>query len=193
MRKKQLRKKYLSYLREISSEQKKQIELNMYERLWNSVYWQDAKTIGITWSQPFEWNTLPIIKKAWSEKKRITLPKVVEHKREMAFYEINDVLQVQKGYRSIMEPNANDDSFVPKEMIQLLIVPGIVFTYDGYRIGFGGGYYDKFLVDFEHETVALCSEKQIVTYIGHETHDQKVNVLITERRIIETNSSDGLC
>jgi len=174
------------------SEQKLQIELKMYEHLWNSGYWQDAKTIGVTWSQPFEWNTLPIIKRAWSEKKKIALPKVIEHKREMEFYKITDVSQMQKGYRTIMEPNTTEDSFVPKDKIQLLIVPGFVYTYDGYRIGFGGGYYDKFLVDFEHESIALCSEKQIVTYIGHEAHDQKVNALITERRIIETKRDAGL-
>src|SRR5690625_8014766 len=102
----------------------------------------------------------------------------------MESYKITDVSQMQKGYRTIMEPNTTEDSFVPKDKIQVLIVPGFVYTYDGYRIGFGGGYYDQFLVDFEHESIALCSEKQIVTYIGHEARSEERRVGIECRRLV---------
>lgn len=192
MQKRQLRERYLSYLRNVPLEEKQFIEKNMYDRLWNSSYWKDAQMIGITWSQRFEWNTLPIIERALNEQKRVALPKVNKRKHEIEFFSITDITSVEKGFVSIMEPIAYPHLFVPKQDIHLLIVPGIVFTRKGYRIGFGGGYYDRYLVDFANETISLCSEKQIVNEIAHEAHDQRVNILITERSMIETNADETL-
>lgn len=188
MPKKELRKKYISHLRSLSSVEKQVIERKMYENLWGTSYWQEANMIGVTWSQSFEWNTLPIIERAWEEEKRVAIPKVNELDRKMKFYEIKDTSEVEEGFRSLMEPNTNLTTFVPKKAIDLLIVPGVVFTTAGNRIGFGGGFYDRYLTDFQQRTLSLCSEAQIVEYIEHEVHDQRVQILVTEERIIETKN-----
>lgn len=156
----------------------------MIERLLNSSLWQSASQIGVTMARGFEWDTRPIIETAWKQNKEICVPKCNPQKREMTFYHLQNFDQLEVVYYHLLEPNPEQTVLANKEDIDLLIVPGIVFDKYGYRIGFGGGYYDRFLAEFTGKTASLVSTKQLVERLPAEAFDVPVQQLVNENSIM---------
>lgn len=152
------------------------------EQLVSSEYWEKAHTIGITISQGLEWDTKPIIEKAWEDGKSVAVPKCLANK-QMAFYLLDHFQQLEKGLYNIPEPNPDKTKKVEKKEIDLLIVPGVAYDIKGFRIGFGGGYYDRFLVDFPNETISILSHIQLTEQIPIESFDIPVRHIVTENKI----------
>ncbi|MBP2078189.1 5-formyltetrahydrofolate cyclo-ligase [Oceanobacillus polygoni] len=184
MDKTKLRKETINRLKNLPIDEKKQIEMEIMERLLSSELWTNAETIGITMAQNFEWATEPIIEAGWKQKKRMVVPKCIPADKQLDFYEISSFDQLEAVYFNLLEPKPDQSRFVQKKGIDLLIVPGILFDRSGYRIGFGGGYYDRFLVDFNQKTASLCSGDQLVDQIPKEKYDLPVQYVITNKEII---------
>lgn len=181
-----LRERVLDRIKYLSKLEKKEIEHQLREMLFHSQIWKEAKTIGITFSTDLEWDTTRIIEQAWKEKKIVAIPKVIAKEKRMTFHRINSFSDVKLGYANIKEPIASQTEIIDKEQIDLLIVPGVVFDVQGYRIGFGGGYYDRFLSDFKQNTLSLVSELQLMEQIPKEDHDIPVQYIVSEARMIKT-------
>ncbi|SFK39787.1 5-formyltetrahydrofolate cyclo-ligase [Marinilactibacillus piezotolerans] len=188
--KEKIRNEVILTLKSFSETKKKSIEQTLYTTLFSSVLWKQAQVIGVTLSKGFEWDTTPIIKRAWQEGKKVGVPKSIHASRELNFYQIEQFSQVKVGYFDIREPIVEQTKQIRKDHIELMLVPGVAFTEKGYRIGFGGGYYDRFLMDYSNPTLSLLHSDQIVTTIPVETHDVPVNYLITERGIFSTVSTE---
>ncbi|MCO7128305.1 5-formyltetrahydrofolate cyclo-ligase [Sporolactobacillus shoreicorticis] len=156
-------------------------------RLFATSLWQEAGTIGITLSIGREIETMAIITKAWTEAKRVAVPKCNPNSRTLSFYILQTFSQLDSGFYGLMEPNTSMTEAINKKSLDLLIVPGIVFNHQGYRIGYGGGYYDRFLSDYEGVTVSLLLESQLVGEIPVERHDQHVDWMITEKNIYQAS------
>lgn len=184
--KEKIRNEVILMLQSFSETEKKSIEQTLYTNLFASKFWKKANLIGITLSKGFEWSTIPIIKRAWQEGKKVSVPRSIHASRELHFYQIEQFSQVKVGYFDIKEPIVEQTKRIHKEDIELMLVPGVAFTKKGYRIGFGGGYYDRFLKDYLNPTLSLLHSKQIVAKIPIETHDVPVDYLITERGIFST-------
>lgn len=174
-------------LQSLSQSKKTKIENKLYEHLFKSKIWSAASTIGMTCSQSMEWNTFPIIERAWKEKKRVAVPKSNPQKRELVFYYITSKNELELGHYGILEPG-KQTVIAKKNEIDLLLVPGLVFDLFGYRIGFGGGYYDRYLNDFKQETVSLASQLQIIERIPSEPYDIRVRHLVHEHGCVEVNA-----
>lgn len=173
-------------LKNIDVFEKQQIEERLYYQLFNSSLWKNSQVIGITWSSDLEWNTKPIIDLGWMEHKEICIPKCKPITKEMDFYLINREEDVLRGFGNLMEPDDKITKRISKSQIELLIVPGIVFNNDGYRIGFGGGFYDRFLKNYHHKTVSLLSKHQLLKNVDfNEEHDIPVQYMITEDKCIK--------
>lgn len=185
--KKSLRKEVLSQLENLTVKEKSAIEARLYDYLFTSSFWNKANCIGVTASTKIEWNTEPIMERAWQEGKVVAVPKTIPAHARMDFYQIDNVDELKPGYQNIFEPLVNETKYMNKEIIDLLIVPGVVFDQYGYRIGFGGGYYDRFLSDYKGETVSLLSRIQLVHKLPIEKHDIHVQYLITEAGIRKIN------
>ncbi|WP_226376843.1 5-formyltetrahydrofolate cyclo-ligase [Oceanobacillus halotolerans] len=184
MDKSEWRKDMITTLKQLPVEDKKQIEEKLLANLVNSPLWKSAKVIGITVSQGFEWNTKPIIEAAWKSEKSVCVPKCIPDEKKLMFYQINSFEQLEVVYYSLLEPIPDDTIFIPKKEIDLLVVPGLVFDKNGYRIGFGGGYYDRFLADFPNKTVSLLSTLQLIDRINADQYDLPVHHLITENGML---------
>ncbi|GEK91952.1 5-formyltetrahydrofolate cyclo-ligase [Alkalibacterium kapii] len=180
MGKNELRKGMLVSLEKIGMIERKKTEKAMQENLFASSLWKNAEMIGITLSTGNEWDTKAIIEKAWVEGKRVCVPKSIHASRALHFYEITSFKQLEKGYYNLIEPIVNKTKRVEAIGIDLMIVPGLIFTRKGYRIGFGGGFYDRFLKDFPHTTVSLLHSNQLVESFPVESFDIPVQYLITE-------------
>lgn len=122
-----------------------------------------------------EVRTVPILEKALADGKRVAVPKV--YGDEMKFIYLEDLSRVEAGYAGIPEPVA--DGPVAEDREALVLMPGLAFDPQGHRIGYGGGFYDKFLSrEPGHKTVALCYEFQLVEQLETEEFDIPVDVVI---------------
>jgi 5-formyltetrahydrofolate cyclo-ligase len=95
----------------------------------------------------------------------------------MKFILLKDLSQVEKGYAGIPEPVTDEP--VANDPKALVLMPGLVFDRAGHRIGYGGGFYDKFLAaEPEHPTLALCYEFQMLEHLDTEEFDIPVDTVI---------------
>ncbi|HLR08025.1 MAG TPA: 5-formyltetrahydrofolate cyclo-ligase [Bacillota bacterium] len=188
--KNELRQFALSMLKKMPSTKKKHIETKQQSHLFHTRIWERAKTIGITIAKEIEWDTAPIIEKGWQDRKTIAVPKCVPEKRRLDFYRLRTYDQLEISYYNLLEPKPDRSKYIEKDSIDLLIVPGVLFDKRGYRIGFGGGYYDRFLIDFPNQTVSLTSSKLLVDTLPAESFDIPVDHIITENGLLSEVSSE---
>ena len=125
-----------------------------------------------------EVRTRPIIERAWADGKRVAVPKIVGGEMRFIRLERFDQLAPQ-GPFGIPEPV--DDKPAARDAAALVLVPGLAFDARGFRVGYGGGYYDRWLAAHPgHATVALCYDFQRVDALTPEAHDAPVDQVITD-------------
>lgn len=176
-------------LRKQVKEKLAQIDLHTYKKWSNEIQqtltqsndWKRANVIAVTMSRGKEVETRSLIKEAWKEGKKVAVPKCYPSEKQMEFRYIASFNELEVVYFGIEEPVVDQTDHCTKEDIDLIIVPGIVFHPSGYRIGYGGGYYDRFLQDFQKRTISLAFSIQVVTDMQHEQHDVPVQAIITEK------------
>ena len=105
----------------------------------------------------------------------------------MTFREITSFSQLEVVYYGLQEPVEEQTSAVIHNEIDLLFVPGLSFETKGYRLGHGGGYYDRYLAQYQGETVSLAFPVQVVDEIPVEPFDIPVQKIVTNKWVIETN------
>ena len=176
MNKSSVRKKGLKRLKILQKNTiiKQQKEYEISQALFNDNWWQKSQVIGVTKSMDFEFDTSLLLNQGWSQGKKMVMPKVIENK-QMLFYEILPDTVFKKSIFGIDEPVAA--RLVPIEEIELLIVPGVVFKQLGFRIGFGGGYYDRLLANFRGYSCSLVFKEQIQEEWVVDSFDLAVNKL----------------
>jgi len=148
--KKELRQTVLSQMKSLSGKDKEQADGWLTQHMLQSRAYQEAKVIATYLSMPHEVSTVAFIKQAQLDGKRVLVPKTYGQGR-MIFVDY-DERHLQKSSFGLMEPTSEEA--VDKTEIDLIHVPGVVFNAEGYRIGYGAGYYDRYLSDFEGETVS---------------------------------------
>ncbi|WP_246945908.1 5-formyltetrahydrofolate cyclo-ligase [Bacillus pinisoli] len=182
--KKELRLHIKSKLEKLSFYDFDQACKRIENRLYQTDEWKKSKIIGLTISRGREVETRRIIEHAWAEGKQIAVPKCLSSKKQMDFYLLTSFEQLETVYFGLQEPIIQQTVYISPEGIDLLIVPGICYTEKGYRIGYGGGYYDRYLPHYHHVTISLLLECQLVLEIPICSHDLPVQQLITEERTI---------
>ncbi len=175
MDKKQLRSIIREKKRAMTPEEIREKSRILMEKLLKTKLYQNAGTIYGYLSYNQEVQTLPILERALADGKRVAVPKV--YGEEMRFLYLEDLSQVAPGYGGIPEPIA--DSPVAEDPHALVLMPGLAFDREGHRIGYGGGFYDRFLAkEPEHPTVALCYEFQMVENLPVESFDVPVDLVL---------------
>lgn len=182
--KKELRMQMLQKLGEMSSEVKVRHAGNIRNSLFRTPQWAAAKAVALTISMNWEIPTKKIIEKAWEDGKKVGVPKCDPLTSRMQFRLIEQFGQIKKAYANLYEPLEEETEAMKKEMIDLLIVPGICFSRNGFRIGYGGGYFDRYLVNFSGSTLSLAYSFQVLPNIPHFPHDIPVEQIVTENEII---------
>ena len=176
----ELRKQVLQEMKAISQEQKQFIDKTLTERLLQHPFYQEAKVIATYLSFPHEFQTQELIEQALKDGKKVLIPKTYP-KGRMDFV-VYDPQQLVKTSFGLLEPQGNLE-VVDASQIDLIHVPGLSFTTKGYRIGYGGGYYDRYLEQFSGHTLSTIYPCQIRDF-SPENHDIPVQeVLIDERNL----------
>jgi 5-formyltetrahydrofolate cyclo-ligase len=145
------------------------------ELFYASEAYKNAKTIYGYLPYNQEVRTVPMLERAIREGKRVAVPKVIGE--NMKFIYLTDMSQVEKGYAGIPEPLA--DGPVAQDPTALVLMPGLAFDPQGHRIGYGGGFYDRFLAqEPNHPTLALCYDFQMVDKLETEEFDIPVDTVL---------------
>ena len=175
MDKQALRKQIREQKRSMTAEQIQQKSAVLAEKFRACELYQAAKTIYGYLPYNQEVRTVPMLHQALLDGKRVAVPKV--YGEEMKFLYMTDLSQVETGYAGIPEPVA--DSPVADDPTALVLMPGLAFTAQGDRMGYGGGFYDKFLAaEPNHPTVALCYDFQMVDTLPTQAHDIPVDLVL---------------
>ena len=137
--------------------------------------YRTAKTIYGYMPYNQEVRTVPMLEQALRDGKRVAVPKC--YGDEMDFIYLDDLTKVARGYAGIPEPIADEP--VAHDETALVLMPGLAFDPQGHRIGYGGGFYDKFLSrEPNHPTVALCYDFQVLPHLDTEEHDIPVDTVL---------------
>ena len=159
------------------------------ERMLSLEEFRNAGIIFFFASFRTEVDTTEMIKSALSSGKRVLLPKVDKDSHELLLYEIRDFGELAPGYMGIPEP-----TFQGRQMsindADIVIIPGAGFDVSGNRIGYGGGYYDRLLSGLQKHipVIAPAYEEQVVDSVPSEPHDIRVQMIVTDRRVIRCDS-----
>ena len=137
--------------------------------------YRQAKTIYGYMPYNQEVRTVPILAQALKDGKQVAVPKV--YGDTMRFILLEDLTAVEKSDMGIPEPIADEP--IANDPRALVLMPGLAFDPAGNRMGYGGGFYDKFLQDEpQHPTVALCYDFQMLPHLDTEAHDIPVDVVL---------------
>lgn len=176
----ELRKKILQEMKAIPREQKQFIDQALTEGLLQHPFYQEAKVIATYLSFPHEFQTQELIEQALKDGKKVLIPKT--YPKGCMDFVVYDPQQLVKTSFGLLEPQG-DLEVVDASQIDLIHVPGLAFTTEGYRIGYGGGYYDRYLEQFSGHTLSTVYPCQIRDF-SPENHDIPVQeVLIDERNL----------
>ena len=175
MDKKTLRKQIREQKRAMTPEQIATASEKLVRMFLETELYYRAKTIYGYLPYNQEVRTVPILEQALADGKRVAVPKVCGE--EMKFIYLTDLTQVAEGYAGIPEPIA--DGPIGDDPTALVLMPGVAFTQNGQRMGYGGGFYDKFLAEEpNHPTIALCYDFQIFESLPTEEFDIPVDCVL---------------
>lgn len=184
-------------IRQNLREKRKQISPVLYakksalirEKLEKLPEFQKAQNILAYVSTPEEVSTHEIIKTALKNGKKIFVPRI--HGDQMMVCPISDWKELKPGNFGILEPCETINHELP-EQIDVILIPGIAFDARGHRIGYGRGFYDRFLSQINNTNnskntlkIGLAFHQQIVDEISEEEHDVPLDVIITEKQTIQ--------
>lgn len=165
MNKKEIRKMIINKMVDLAKNkvlEKRNQEKAIIDKVLQSEEWQSADSIGLTISQSIEFSTNELLLAALSQGKRVYVPKTMPEK-QLSFLPYLSIEQVLiKSDYGILEPEYN--VALEKNNLDLVIVPGVGFNLENnQRIGFGGGYYDRYIAKYQPKTISLCLDVQNVT------------------------------
>lgn len=175
--KKDFRKKYREIRKNISAEKKQRENKKIYESFFKLPEYEKAKTVFAYVSYKDEVETLSIIEKMIQDGKVVSVPFCHTETHEMSAVIIESLSCLKEGAYGILEPDECGRK-LKKDEIDLVVVPGLCFSEEGYRIGYGGGYYDRFLEGYKGFSVGLAFSDCIAKEIPTDNTDKKVDKVI---------------
>lgn len=186
--KQELRNKYLNYRNSLSFMERKEKSSEIWKRLKNEKAYQNAEVILVYMDYRSEVMTTGLVEELFAScEKRIFAPKV--EGMDIQFYEVSGMGDFIDGYQKIREPEGDADRRFTLQMADdmncLILVPGTVFDRERGRMGYGKGFYDRYLAAYPKlHSAALAFACQIAKKVPVEAHDQRTDMVVTEKEVI---------
>lgn len=186
MDKKTLRREILKKRDALSAEDRYNLSKKIHKNLFERPEFVSAKQVLCYVDFRSEVSTEKIIEESLKRGKRVFCPKVLSGEW-MEFYEVAGKNDLESGAYGILEPLADENrKYAFLENDDLMILPGACFDRTGNRIGYGAGYYDRYLQMYPNlKKVGICFACQLTEQIWAESTDQKVDMIITEKEVIQ--------
>ncbi len=184
--KQEIRKKVLAERDRLSLQEITTKSEEIKKNLWTVHEFISSEKIFLFVNFRSEVRTIPIIEKCIEEHKKVILPLTDVQNRRLILYFINDMNHLKVGPYGILEPDPEKNVVAKPCDIDCAIIPGSAFDLKGGRMGYGGGFYDRIIPLFKKETarIALSFELQIIDEVPMGYYDQRVDIIVTEKRII---------
>lgn len=167
---------------EMDKERKAQLDRDISANVRRLNEYAPAKTLLVYVSTPIEVDTRLIIENAWADGKRVAVPRCIPDTRDMEFHYITSFDQLSPGSFSVLEPSEELPTVTEFDGC-LMIVPGMQFDMNGYRLGYGKGYYDRYMVRFTGKSAGICYSNELRPYMHHGRYDRSVDMIVTDKKI----------
>ena len=199
--KKEIRSRYLKLRDQIPEGERREKSKRITETLMAHPWYHDAQELLCFVSFRSEVDTVTLIQESLRSGRKVYCPRVGTDGKSMEFYRIDSIDQLQPGYQGILEPPAHEAGrFEPgdsgndyaaevcgeQKSYTMMLLPGAAFDPHCHRIGYGGGFYDRYLERFSTpvHTIAVAFDEQIAPEIPIELHDICPELVVTDRRVI---------
>jgi 5-formyltetrahydrofolate cyclo-ligase len=173
LEKKEIRKELISKRKQLTAEEVVTKSSLICNKIIDSELYQKSSVIYCYSAINNEVNLSELIEHAFIHNKAVALPRVENN--EMSFHIIKSFDELKAGYYNILEPQKK----IPAPQADLIIVPAVAFTKDGNRLGYGGGFYDRYLEKNNIYSIGVCYDFQILEQIPTMKHDKKINKIIS--------------
>ena len=164
------------------------LDAKIANSLFNLDEYIEAKTVLIYVSLMDEIKTDEIINHTLQTGKKVAVPFCKDSCGNMDFYLIDSLEQLEAGSFNVREPKIDECEIFSDFSDSILIVPGMMFDEEGYRLGYGKGYYDRFISKYGNLSVGLCYDEMLVKSIPRDEFDKSVDIIITQSRIIKCSN-----
>lgn len=186
MDKKSLRKEMLRNRSKIPEDTREEYSKIIANSLFDTDHYKNAQTVMAFISFGSEINTRYIIEHAIKEGKIVVIPVMVPETRELKVSRILDFSELELGHYNIPTQKEECLRFLDPKTIDLILTPGLIFARDGYRVGYGGGYYDRFLANHKDvDKIAIGFDMQVVDKVPTDEYDIPVDYILTEKSFIK--------
>lgn len=183
--KEQLRQAMLAKRRSLSAIQREQASHQIFQSAIKISQIRQALIVGLYWPHGGEVDVLPLWHHLMAQNKRVCFPRAARNSQEIEFALVRNESELHAGAYGIFEPKPEMPGVI-KGDIDLVVIPGLAFDKKGYRLGWGKGYFDKWLKDYTGFRLGVAYEFQVIDELLHEAHDEKVQVILTEQRFFSS-------
>lgn len=182
--KQNLRKKYRDIRRNMTINQKQNYDNLIYEKMINFYRYQKAEVLLCFVSTDIEVDTIKLINHAFENGKRVAVPKCLDKNGNMEFFLINSLDELQEDSFGLLEPNEETSVMLENYKNSICILPGFAFDSSGFRIGFGKGFYDRFLQRYTGIKVGVCYNNCLSNTLPRGRFDVPADYLVTHKYIL---------
>ncbi len=175
-----LRKDILKRRSQLRDKEKEVKNRKIFDILINLIQIKNARKICIYVSKPDEADTFCAIEHLISMDKAVYVPKSDKKNNKMSFYKINSLKELKIGAFSVLEPSDKNEKYICTGNEDVCIVPALCFDKQGYRLGYGKGYYDRFLNDFNGIKIGICFDEFIREVLPRFNTDIAVDMIISD-------------
>lgn len=176
---------------ELDTEYKNNADFLICKNLTECDFYKSCESLLVYASMGFEVDTKQLIEKALDEK-NVYCPRCEDKNGSMKFYRIYSIDDLKAGAYGLLEPNGSTEEYVNnKDSKTLCILPGLCMDKNGYRLGFGKGYYDRFLSDFNGYKAGICYSRFVIENVVHDKYDISAYVIVTENECVYIPTKKG--
>jgi 5-formyltetrahydrofolate cyclo-ligase len=181
-----LREKYRSIRAAMTEEEKRNVDAAIAQQVRRLWQYEKNTTLLVYVSTPIEVDTRRIIAQALEDGKKVAVPRCIDGTRNMEFYYIRSMEDLAPGSFGVLEPDPQKTELLTDYTHGLCIVPAFSYDWAGFRLGYGKGYYDRFLSRFEGNIIGICYSSCVQRSLPHGRFDRPVELLVTENYLRRT-------
>lgn len=182
-----LRRQYRAIRQQMPLDTRRLADTRIAEQIVTLQQYKDSAAILTYVSTDIEVDTWGIIRRALEDGKQVAVPRCIDVMGLMAFYRITSVDELHAGSFGVPEPPADSQRLMSDFSSSICLVPALSYDHEGYRLGYGKGYYDRFLANYDGCAVGICYSNCVQDSLPHDRFDRRVSLLVTEQYIRSTD------
>lgn len=176
-----LRNAAIEWRKSLSRSEKQRMDFKIQSKVMNLWKFREVSTVLLYCAKPVEIDTKLLIERASALGKTVAVPRCVPGTREMDFYVITSFDDLEKGAFGVLEPIPEKCRKLTDFTSSVCIVPALVYDKQGFRLGYGKGYYDRFLSGYKGNCIGLAYSDWVKESLPHGKFDRKVDIIVTEK------------